>query len=757
MGRRRVSSLIVAATGALACGEIPEPPATSTRAEPIQRGVILPPKESLAAGVVQTSALATKKLNEACSGTMIGPRLLLTAEHCVRDYDRASATWGSLKKTLKVSVPGAFGDPALWAASECAISAGTVGDPTGTAQGPSFQVARPFNVGLKVLPQVKQRRLVQTVFPRCDVATLSSPQADVAVVRLAAGTRRHPSLEMGLVLDGLASAKYTDTGALVRCAGYGKDVDHAANVAEAGVAKTGDVRLVSKRPVGGDVAPPGSVFLVPGMLGADGYGSLPDAGDSGGPCFVETDSGSRRIVSLATESVPGAPPPGQPPRAIYAEAARTESFLPWLERAAFTHPDAFRSRVDTVIPLAAVPERDFAWDDGRNLFMDLNGDGFDDFVYFGDPNNFYLQLAAGNGTFGAPGAPIPLPHLRDFTREAKWKGSSTGTPPKGGHISRLVVVSPNPDSAYPGLSIGAYIQQGTSPSFLPKLLAGKAWEDVRAVEVGIHFDPKAEALAVRRAPDPQVPGDAGEIALVQTEPNGSFDVLQAKTWKIPAAYIARAFSFADVDGDGGADLVFASGSSSLHVFAAVPGGTWSTSPTVSLGLGGCGFAEDRPPPLVDVTGDQRADLACITNESIRIFPGQATRDFVADIVSPFEITDREWVGGSFIDSAGVTRPSSGLLQDLDGDGYRDYIVFHSGALWFKMNNGPAVTGGPRAGTFDVVQRFQLPDGMTSASLSRSFDAPRLRLDAARSVAVVVSQAGGKGAIWELASDARPDR
>lgn len=499
------------------------------------------------------------------------------------------------------------------------------------------------------------------------------------------------------------------------------------------------------------VLPPGNVGLIPhNFVNAETPGQLPDSGDSGCGCVARPagDVAARRLVGVATEAR------GAGQSRLLAFAARADAILPWVERAAYTQPESFEPPTDTVINKPAVPSEDWDWDDGRNFFADMNGDGLDDFIYFGDKKNVYVQHAKGDGTFGALFA-SPDEHFADIhlVALARWPGPPGSTPSARGYRSQLVTTSADASLGYEGASIGIRLHDGTSERVLYTKIAGKAWQSLVSIDAGAHFDATGDALIARRYPDPTSPGDRGAVALLPPDPQGGFAVLAAKFWSPPdAMYAGVPFLVADIDGDGGVDLVADMGEN-FHVFSAIPGSTpWSTTPILRPVPAGCRPELGGRTTLTDVTGDGRADLVCINDKEtgLLVLAGTSTTQFDDAVKTPFEIS-------GYTAGALHRHPwGDAILSDLDGDGLRDYVTFFDNALWFKLNDAKGVTKPTSTGRFGVLQRFEMPPA-SKATFGLSFDAPHVRSKVPRSVVVVAYRPDNVPVLREMPAWPRQDR
>jgi len=257
--------------------------------------------------------------NKLCSATVIGPRVLLTAEHCVREFNETTKKWGVLKPRVTARVPDGsfqshlFGQPNLWSAGECGIGGpALVSLDEKVSSAPKFTVKRPFNVGSVVLSRLPPRQpFAVRVVPGCGVETLGEPRADVAILRLPATSPAFPwPTRTGL--DGGPTFNWMDNGTKVECVGYGQDeLPKPGESGGSGFAKVAVVKMIgsvawftdadTKQP---QVLPPGNVGLIThDFLNAETPGQLPDRGDSGGGCVVRPagDMAARRLVGVATE------------------------------------------------------------------------------------------------------------------------------------------------------------------------------------------------------------------------------------------------------------------------------------------------------------------------------------------------------------------------------------------------------------------------------------------------------------------------
>lgn len=482
-----------------------------------------------------------------------------------------------------------------------------------------------------------------------------------------------------------------------------------------------------------------------------------DEGDSGGGCFVASDDGvsERVLVGVAVNRYLTPTPAGQPPSTeVFAGlAARIDAFLPWLERTAYTRPSSLASPVESVLltsPLLPVGSR---WDDGHSIFTDLTGDGFDDFVYFGDAQRIHVFPGKGAGAFAAV-TTYDHAHDPDLVVEARWLGKDPTKLPARGFRSRLVAAFVNTTPAYEGVYTTTRFDDGANAPTFDQPLPGAKWTKPKAIVsllAGPHFDPGHESLVAQRRGDPATPGDTGEVVLVPGDAAGGFPGFATRSWPIPSGYADESFDVADINGDGGVDLVLLRQSGALtnhEVFLAVPGGTWQpTSVKIPVGqnagVGNCSLRRTKDSPgLVDVTGDGRADFVCANGSGIFVRPGLADGKLGSVVVTPFEITGRAW--------------NDGVLQDLDGDGFRDYVTFRDGAMWFKRNAGALQPGGTATGHFGGIQRVVLPTTGDVSKIADTFDAARLRGDRPRSAAFVAEPQPGKFVLRELALRVRQD-
>lgn len=262
--RVSLSLMGLASAASLGCADAPRErdvarPAIAQRADAVQRGTVVAPSAALSGGFVLVEpfdAAATKVDARTCSGTVIGPRLILTAEHCVRQHDEETDAWEKLKTSITVSAPGATG----WKVSNCQISPLKDSGELDIPSKPKVQVLRPFGLGLAVLPKLQVRPMIAAaVPPLCGVATLGSPPGsphpDVAVIRLPSSAPAFPGWPTSTVIEGGSIDGYVDKKKRTICVGYGQDQRRKPGESLSGIAKEGLVELTSK------IVAPGAGFV----------------------------------------------------------------------------------------------------------------------------------------------------------------------------------------------------------------------------------------------------------------------------------------------------------------------------------------------------------------------------------------------------------------------------------------------------------------------------------------------------------------
>ncbi|WP_375772131.1 FG-GAP-like repeat-containing protein [Archangium gephyra] len=166
-------------------------------------------------------------------------------------------------------------------------------------------------------------------------------------------------------------------------------------------------------------------------------------------------------------------------------------------------------------------------------------------------------------------------------------------------------------------------------------------------------------------------------------PGGGF--ARPVRWKRAPAITADARNarFVDLDGDGSVDLLTSTGNSLLLYYREDPEG-WSERPqVVSRAEAPVRELADPRVFLADMTGDGSADLVRVDGGGVTYWPYLGRGRWAAPVVMksppalPFDV-----------------RPDEVLVTDVDGDGCADVVLLHGGRVTWWLNQGGNGFGPP---------------------------------------------------------------
>jgi len=290
------------------------------------------------------------------------------------------------------------------------------------------------------------------------------------------------------------------------------------------------------------------------------------------------------------------------------------------------------------------------FDPAAAQFADVNGDGRADLIYQGFDNQFWLATATGNG-LSAITAPVTA-HGGGFVAGEAQYADVTG--------------DGRADLIYQGLDNRFWLATATGNGFAaidsPVVTHGGGFVPGEAQYADVTGDGRADLI---------YQGFDNRFWLATATGNG-FVAITTPVIAHGGGFVAGEAQYADVTGDGRADLIY-QGLDNRFWLATATGNGFAAIDTPVITHGG-GFVAGGA-RYADVTGDGRSDLIYQDLDN-RFWLGIATGTGFNDITTPVASFEGSFAGGS------------AHYADLNNDGKADLVFQDSDKrVWAALSNG----------------------------------------------------------------------
>jgi hypothetical protein len=299
--------------------------------------------------------------------------------------------------------------------------------------------------------------------------------------------------------------------------------------------------------------------------------------------------------------------------------------------------------------------RDFFGGEDPNDLVDINGDGYLDFIAAG-PNGIYIIYGRGDGTFSSAavtefGSIVAYATMADFNKDGILDLVTTGDP-------KLHIRLGKGDGTFGPL---ADLPGGAGVDFTTP----NAEQYAHIVHGDFNGDGKQDVVAIGSPTfGTYVP------YLFVGHGDGTFDAPIATSIISRPSVDASPMSVVDINKDGRDDIVTFDVAKAT-IYLAQANGSFSSSITIPL-------IQDTPndssfPAFADVTGDGILDAIYSSSQHVYILPGRGDGTFN----NPIALTIPP-IAGAFLQGSGPV-----VIGDFDGDGRPDISVL---VPWARMQN-----------------------------------------------------------------------